>query len=352
MEDLKLFLSFGKEYVKSRLFNFGRNFEALKDVIVAFLIVKRGKYSSSFLNTSFFMIVAAAVVGGPIIAENNPFINPLDQRTNSQTSVVTYNPYESSLGTVISVKPRDKIENYPVKSGDTLASIANKFDISVDTIKWANNLKSDTIKPDQILKIPPITGVVHTVKSGDSIYTIAKKYRTNAQNIVNFPFNDFADLDTFSITVGQILYVPGGIPPAEQPVVSPQYFSQIQAGVKGSSNFIWPTTGAITQYPVWYHMAADIANNAMPAVIASDTGTITFAGCLQYGYGCHVIIDHGNGYQTLYSHLSSIGVSPGQAVNQGSQIGIMGSTGRSTGIHLHFEIRSGGVLLNPLNFLK
>ena len=99
-------------------------------------------------------------------------------------------------------------------------------------------------------------------------------------------------------------------------------------------------------------MAADIANNAMPAVIASDTGTITFAGCLQYGYGCHVIIDHGNGYQTLYSHLSSIGVSPGQAVNQGSQIGIMGSTGRSTGIHLHFEIRSGGVLLNPLNFLK
>jgi len=354
MEDLKLFLTFGKEYFVSRLIHFGRSFEGLKDVIVAFLIVKRGKYSSSFLNTSFFMIVAAAIVGGPIIAENNPFINQLDQKqANYQASVVSYNPYGSSLGTVVSVKPRDKIENYPVRSGDTLASIARKFDISVDTIKWANDLKSDTIKPGQNLKIPPITGVVHTVKSGDTIYTIAKKYKTNAQTIVNFPFNDFSDLDTFTLSVGQILYVPDGIPPEEQPVIpSTQFYAQIQAGVKGSSNFIWPTTGVITQYPVWYHMAVDIANNAAPPVLASDTGTVTFAGCIQYGYGCHIIVDHGNGYQSLYGHLSSIGVSPGQVVNKGQQIGVMGSTGRSTGTHLHFEIRAGGTLLNPLNFLK
>ncbi len=352
MQDLKLFLAFGKEYFQSRLFGFGRRFESLKDILVAFLIVKRGKYSSSFLNTSFLMLVAATIVGGPIIAENNPFISTFEQKAGSyQASVVSYNPYEGSLGTVISVKPRDKIENYSVKSGDTLEAIAKRFDISIDTIKWANNMKNDTIKPDQIIKIPPVSGVVHTVKSGDNIYTIAKKYKVDAQNIVNFPFNDFADLDTFALSVGQVLYVPGGVIEEEKPIVS-QYFAQIQAGVKGSSNFIWPTSGIITQYPVWYHMAVDIANNAAPAILASDTGTVTYTGCVNYGYGCSIVVDHGNGYQSLYAHLSSIGVSPGQVVNKGNQIGIMGSTGRSTGIHLHFEIRSGGTLLNPLNFLK
>lgn len=353
MQDLKLFIIFGKEYIKSRLMSFGRGFEGLKDVIVAFLIVKRGKYSSSFLNTSFFMLVAAAIVGGPIIAENNPFITSFEQKTTDyQASVVSYNPYEGSLGTVISIKPRDKIENYAVKSGDTLGSIAQKFDISLDTVKWANNLKSDTIKPGEMLKIPPITGVVHTVKSGDTIYSIAKKYKSNAQNIVNFPFNDFTDLDTFALSVGQTLYVPDGVIEEEKAVPSAQYFAQIQAGVKGSSDFIWPTSGIITQYPVWYHMAVDIANNAAPSILASDTGTVTYAGCVSYGYGCSIIVDHGNGYQSLYAHLSSIGVSPGQVVSKGAQIGVMGSTGRSSGTHLHFEIRSGGTLLNPLNFLK
>jgi murein DD-endopeptidase MepM/ murein hydrolase activator NlpD len=149
------------------------------------------------------------------------------------------------------------------------------------------------------------------------------------------------------------LYVPDGIIEEAQPkyAAKPQT-APVVAGIKGSSNFIWPTSGTITQYPIWYHMALDIANNAMPPVIASDTGTVTYAGCVAYDYGCHVIIDHGNGYQTLYGHLSFIGVHAGQVVNQGEQIGIMGSTGRSTVTHLHFEIRSGGTLLNPLNFLK
>ncbi len=354
MQDLREFFTFVKQYTLSKLLSGARIFEGLKDVIVAFLVVKRGKYSSSFLNTSFIVLVAAALVGGPIVAENNPFISNFEQKAgNYQASIVSYNPYANSLSTVISNRPRDKIEDYPVKGGDTLDKIAKKFEISIDTIKWANDLKDDVIKPGQVLKIPPISGVVHTVKSGDTIYSVAKKYKVDAQNIVNFPFNDFADLDTFSLSVGQLVYVPGGVIEEEKPVVpSAQYFAQIQAGVKGSSNFIWPTGGIITQYPVWYHMALDIANNAAPPVLASDTGTVTFAGCINWGYGCHIIIDHGNGFQTLYGHLSVIGVSPGQVVNQGQRIGNMGSTGRSTGTHLHFEIRSGGTLLNPLSYLK
>lgn len=354
MHELPHFLRFLRNYSKTRLLSCGRAIEQLKDVIVAFLIVKRGKYSTSFLNTSFFLLVAAALIGGPIIAENNPFISSLEQVPGRyQANVIAFNASESSLSTNFSIKPRDKVEEYTVKSGDTLEALSKIFDVSVDSIKWVNNIKTDTIKPGEKLKIPPITGVVHKVGSGDNIYSIAKKYKTDAQKIVNFPFNDFADLDTFALIPGQTLYVPDGIIEQEQPkYAQQQYFAQVQSGVKGSSSFIWPTTGIITQYPVWYHMALDIANPSQPPILAADTGTAIYAGCLGYGYGCHIIIDHANGYQTLYAHLSYIAVSPGQAVSQGQQIGTMGSTGRSTGTHLHFEIRSGGVLQNPLGFLQ
>ena len=351
MNEIGEFIIFLRNYLLSRLLSAGHVFEGIKDIVVAFLIVKRGKYSSSFLNTSFLMIVAAAIVGGPIIAENTPFFQSLDdQNNNYQALVVSYNPYGGSLSTVFSVKPRDKVENYTVHGGETLASISKKFDISVDTIRWANNLKGDLIKPDQVLKIPPVTGIVHKVASGENIYTIAKKYHTNAQNILNFPFNSFEDLDTFSLMAGQTLYVPDGTIEPEKPAY--QFVASIQAGTQGSSNFIWPTSGSITHSPIWYHMALDIANPSLPPVLAADSGTVVYAGCLNWGYGCHVIIDHGNGYQSLYAHLSSYSPNVGDSVSQGSQIGLMGSTGRSTGTHLHFEIRSGGQILNPLGFLK
>lgn len=350
---LREFVAFLQQYFKTKLVNFGQSFESVKNVIVAFLIAKRGRYSTSFLNTSFLILVITVIIAGPTIVENNPFVNSYTSNNiNYQATIISYNPYESSLTTLVSVKPRDKIIDYKVLGGDTLASIAKKFDISVDTIKWANDLKNDTIKASQILKIPPITGVVHKVKSGDNIYSIAKKYKVDAQKIVNFPFNDFTDLDTFALAVGQNIFVPDGVIEEENVISPSRFYAQIKAGVKGTSNFIWPTSGLITQYPVWYHTALDIANNALPPVLASDTGTVTFAGCINWGYGCHIIIDHANGYQTLYGHLSAINVSPGQAVSQGQKIGNLGSTGRSTGPHLHFEIRSGGAPLNPLNFLK
>src|SRR3989344_9293465 len=184
MQDLIEYFVFLKNYTKSRVLSFGQSFEKFKDVIVALLVAKRGRYSSYFLNSSFFLLVAAVIIAGPIIAENNPFVASFQQNSNIyQGGVVSYNPYENSLSTVISTKPRDKIVDYEVAGGDSLASIADKFDVSVDTIKWANNLKSETIKPGQILKIPPITGVVHKVVSGDNVYSIAKKYESDAQKI-------------------------------------------------------------------------------------------------------------------------------------------------------------------------
>lgn len=353
--ELAEFVNYLKGYLFSRLLQFGHWFEGLKDIIVALLVVKRGKYSTSFLNTSFFLIVTAGIIVGPIIAENNPFSSSLfanQYQPQNQSTVVSYNPADTALSTVISSKPRDKIVEYKVVSGDTLESIAKKFGVSVDTIKWANDLKSDNIAPGQSLKIPPITGIVHKVQSGDTIYSIAKKYHVDAQNIVNFIFNEFSDPDTFGLTVGQLVYVPDGSIVSESATYMPPTYAHVVAGVTGSSHFIWPTNGVITQYPTWYHMAFDIANPGLPPVIAADTGTVTYSGCIRTGYGCHVIVDHANGYQTLYAHMSQILVNAGQAVSQGQQIGVMGSTGNSTGPHLHFEIRSGGVLLNPQDYLK
>jgi murein DD-endopeptidase MepM/ murein hydrolase activator NlpD len=355
MQDLRNFLLFLRNYFFQKVLISGVAVERVKDLIVALLVVKRGKYSNSFLNTSFFLLVSAAIIGGPVIAENNPFFSSLDQQdSNYQASTIAYNPYENSLETIISNKPRSENVDYTVVSGDSMSSIAQKFGVSINTIKWANNLKTETIKTGQKLKIPPVTGVVHKVISGENIYTIAKKYKTDPQKIVNFPFNDFNDLTTFSLTPGQTLFVPDGVIEDEtQKVTGPApQTAPVVAGIRGSSSFIWPTSGIITQSPIWYHMALDIANNAAPPVIAADTGTVVFAGCMAYDYGCHVIIDHGNGYRSLYGHLSYIAVQAGQVVNQGQTIGTMGSTGRSTGTHLHFEIRSGNTLLNPLNFLK
>ena len=358
MQDIPEFLQFLRSFLTSRVLHFGRNFEQIKDIIVAFLIVKRGKYSNSFLNSSFFLLIGAVLVGGPIIAENNPFVNTLDDAGDSyEAAVISYNTDQFALSTVISSKPRDKVVEYTVEGGDTLESIAQKFDVSTDTIRWENDIDDDVIKPGETLRIPPVTGVVHKVASGENVYTIAKKYKTDAQKIANFPFNEFTDLDTFQLTSGQELYVPDGVVESAQstytqPSSQQATIAQIQAGARGGGSFIWPTTGLITQYPVWYHMALDIASNSLPPIIAADSGTVSYVGCIQWGYGCHVILDHGNGYQTLYAHLSSLSVSAGQSVGQGQQVGIMGSTGRSTGPHLHFEIRNGGALLNPLGFLN
>lgn len=355
--ELVEFIRFFTGYFHLKAVNSWIKFEKTKNIVVAFLVVKRGKYSQSFLNTSFLILISAALIGGPVIAENNPIIaDYLAQYATGSQSVLITDVSDISLQTNITKNVRDKVVDYQVKSGDTIGTIADKFGVSIDSIKWLNKTKSNIIKENQIIKIPPITGIVHTVARGETVYSIAKRYQVDAQNIANYPFNDFADLDSFTLLPGQTLIVPEGVMPAEKPVPSRRsIYGPIVAGTPGTGSFIWPTSGTISQSPVFYHMALDIANRSLPPVLASDTGTVVYAGCVAYGYGCHIMIDHGNGYQTLYGHLSKILVStePGQNnVGKGQQIGVVGSTGRSTGPHLHFEIRQGGTLLNPVNFLK
>ncbi len=350
--DLSDWLRFLYLYTHKRLLIAGTHFEKFKGFIVDILLVKRGRYSKHFLNISFLFLVAGAVVAGPAIGEYYPTVR------HGQSSEFSDSGYlfsassgdELSTTTVVSEKPRFEIIDYEVVSGDTLAGISDKFGISVDTIKWANTLKTEKLIPGQMLRIPPVTGIVHKVKAGDTIYSVAKKYKSDPQKLVNFPANDFADLDTFALNIGQILFIPDGVMPEAAPVYIAQQVPQIIQGVGGK--FMWPASGLITQYPVSYHMAVDIANNAAPPIAAGDGGTVSYAGCIRYGYGCYVIINHPDGYQTLYAHLSAYYVEAGDKVVRGQVIGKMGSTGRSTGTHLHFEVRLNGQLLNPLSFLK
>ncbi|MFO0703390.1 MAG: M23 family metallopeptidase [Patescibacteria group bacterium] len=356
MSDVGYFLLFFRNYLWHKMTRFGGVFSSLKDFVVNILIFKRGKYSNSIINTSFIFLVLGIVVTAPTVAENNPFKDKDIYAQNiglEQTQqLLSLEDGQISLDTYRS-KVRDKVENYTTLEGDTVEGIAKKFNISEKSIEWANNLNSKKLQAGTVLKIPPVTGVIHSVQPGDNIYTLAKKYRVSAQNIVNFPFNDFRD-SSFNLIAGSTLVIPEGVVVSEQNNSAPDTynFAQVVAGVKGSSNFIWPTNGIITQYPTVYHMALDIANPSMPPVLASDAGTVIYSGCFSWGYGCHIIIDHGNGYKSLYGHLSQRLVEQGAVVIQGQQIGVMGSTGRSTGTHLHFEIRQGSVLLNPQSFLK
>lgn len=224
---------------------------------------------------------------------------------------------------------------------------------------WANGLDSEkaTIKAGQLLKILPTDGIMHKVKKGETVYSVAKKYEANPQAIVDYPFNSFTDDETFALAVGQTLMVPDGIMPQVQPV-SPrtslaQTLTPDAGAVSAVGSFVWPAAGNISQGYRWYHRAIDIANRGGGAILAADSGRVTVAGWPDNGgYGNRVVIDHGNGYTTLYAHLSRVSVVPGQSVSRGDVLGSMGTTGRSTGVHLHFEIRAGGALQNPLNYLQ
>jgi murein DD-endopeptidase MepM/ murein hydrolase activator NlpD len=337
-------------YIERHVIHAGVTFESRKDILVDILMARRGTYQWPFLHISLVVLAIAGAASAPILASSYPgaLPNTLGDFTPPSAVAVSLDTAQG-VDTQKSDKPRDQVVTYTVKQGDTLQRIADQFGVSVDTIKWANDMKRDALSIDQSLKIPPVTGIVYKVREGDTIYTIAKKYRTEAQKIVNFPFNDFADTETFALNIGQTLIIPDGLQPEAAPATT-YFVPTVFAG--GSGQLMWPTGGAVTQYPSWYHMALDIANPAAPGVAAADNGIVVLVKYLTYDYGQHVIIDHGNGTTTLYGHLQAIYVKPGDKVAKGQIIGKMGSTGRSTGTHLHFEVRKNGAIVNPQSYLK
>lgn len=343
-------------------------FENFKNTAVGVMMFKRGVlqkkvWHGSMIGLSVFGVITSGLFGGQtIVSSSFPGTGAEDPRFAQAVESSVDDPVLNSLfdtRTTISQKPRAEITDYQVQGGDTISSIAKKFDISTDTIKWANDLDNiHTIKPGQTLKILPVSGVAHTVKSGDTLESVAKKYSAEAQAILDFPFNDVPD--DFKLKVGQVLIIPDGSPP-EKPAPkarpAPQYLAQGPSSptfsAPGGGGFIWPSRGILTQYFSWYHPGIDVANRTAPAIAAADGGTVVVAGWVDnFGFGNRVVVDHGNGYRTTYAHLSNIYVALGQQISRGQIVGQMGSSGRSTGTHLHLEIRYKGIAVNPLAILK
>ncbi len=331
-------------------------FEAGKDIVAGALYHKRGKYARPFLHSAMMAIIFFGVTLGPRFVQAS--FTEEESRGESVSSVSSLGISLDSTGivTLESEKPWNQVSEYTVKEGDTLSSIGAKFDLSIDSLKWANpSINWQKVKPGVVVKVPPVTGVVYKVKPGDTVYSIAKKFQTDAQGIVDFPMNTFSDDETFALVAGQTLIVPDGIMSDEVSPSAPniaRVLTPDAGSVTASGSFVWPGFGKITQPFRWYHKGLDIANHDGGAILAADSGTVVVSGWSNSGYGNHVIIDHGNGYQTLYAHLSSISVANGIRVNRGATIGQMGSTGRSTGTHLHFEIRNSSGNLDPMGYLK
>lgn len=352
--EVKSFLIFLKNYLVKRGTEFLEQFEAGKGVVVEGLVAKRGRYAQPFLHTGMTGLFLVGLLLAPVITQA---VGEDPEALGKDGAVLGMGGNILEMTTSVSIKPRDGVVTYIVQDGDTISSIANKFDVSIDTIRWQNALKSiDSIRPGDKVEVPPVTGMVHKVKRGETIYSIAKKYDVTAQQIINWPFNIYSNDESFELAAGQTLIVPDGVKPAEVLWDPKRYVAQTtpNAGaVSATGQFIWPVGGTISQRYVWYHQALDIANKSAPAILAADSGKVTVAGWPDAGgYGNRVMIDHGNGFQTLYAHLSSISVNVGQTVNRSDVIGRMGSTGRSTGTHLHFEIRIGGSIVNPLEYLR
>lgn len=275
-------------------------------------------------------------------------IDPKPSRGGGDITVVDGKallPESGPSGTLADIEERpasSEISVYVVHQGDTLSEIAAMFGVSVNTILWANDIQNGVIHEGQTLVILPVTGVKHTVGKGDTLASIAKKYKTDVGEVAQF--NGLAD--GASLAVGTILVVPNVELATPAPVVKKPSVKTTTPLRGTSSNqfsgaFIWPVEGGAKTQGLHGYNGIDIgAPNGTP-IYAAAGGTVIIAreGGWNGGYGSYVVITHDDGVQTLYGHMSRVAAGPGERVSQGQVIGYVGSTGRSTGSHLHFEVR-------------
>lgn len=287
---------------------------------------------TSQYNSQTVPILAAAnninpspsVGGGEILITGNAALVPQSSQS------------ESGGGTDIHAGST-QISVYTVREGDTLSGIAEMFNVSVNTIAWANNIKGRVIQPGQDLVILPVTGIQHTVEKGETIASLAKKYNGDAAEIAHF--NELAQ--DAPLAVGAIVTIPDGEIPPPAPVPGKSPSPSRGGGPSLAGYYGWPLDGGVRTQGIHGYNAVDIGAPSGTDVYAAAAGRVIVAieGGWNGGYGSYIVIEHDNGTQTLYSHESKVLVSPGQRVAKGALIGKVGSTGKSTGPHVHFEVR-------------
>lgn len=252
-EDIKTFFFELVNFILKSLHISFLSFEAKKGVVVTALYRRRGKLSRTLTHSGMAAIAALGVMMAPVIAQEFPGQSVNPWAISAAPSVLSASTDDPGIDTQISSKVRDSIIDYQVQDGDTVASIANKFGISQDTIRWENNFTGDKIKVGQTLKILPVTGIAHTVGKGDTVYSIAKKYDADPQAIVDFPFNTFTNDETFELAIGQTVIVPDGVMPSIAATPRARQMTPNAGAVTASGQFVWPTQGTITQRFSWYH---------------------------------------------------------------------------------------------------
>jgi len=288
-------------------------------------------------------------------------------------------PRLAQVHTTIPSRPRQEVVKYTVEEGDTIFGIAEKFGLQPETVLWGNYyvLLDDphALQPGQELNILPVNGTYHEWQQGEGLNGISSYYGVQPEDIINYPANnlDVASVGDFSnpnIPPGRWLIVPSGrrefvswsAPlgvtrenPAYARVLGPGACDAISGGAVGYGAFIWPSNkhylSGFDYAPNANHWGIDLAGNEGEGVYATDAGVVVYAGWNNYGYGNMILVDHGGGFQSLYAHLSGLNVGCGQSVGQGDVIGAIGSTGRSSGSHLHFEIMTSSYKANPWDLL-
>ena len=273
--------------------------------------------------------------------------------------------------TISPTRQRETAVTYTVTQGDSLFTIAKQYNLKAETILWANY---DTLKdnPDLLsigmsLIIPPTDGIYYQWQDGDTIDSVAGRYNAKAVDILDYPGNKL-DMTDPVIKTGNYVMIPGGsrafvqwiVPTIARGkagvavnVVGPGACDTSTGGYYGTGYFVWPTVNHYlsgNDYSPW-HLGIDIAASMGSPVYAADSGLVVYSGWSNQGYGNMIMIDHGDGYQTLYAHLSVLLVSCGEGVFQGEGIAQSGSTGNSTGPHLHFEVRYMGGFVDPWDVL-
>lgn len=294
------------------------------------------------------------------------------------TSIILGISRAAQIHTNIPSRPRNELSMYIVQDGDTVFGIAEKFGLDPETVLWSNyNLLLDdphSLKPGQELTILPVNGVYWQWLGGIPFGRWAEFYGVTAADIINFPGNNLdpntvGDYNNANIKNGTWLIIPNGkrefvswsAPlgvtrenPASARVLGAGACDPISGGAVGYGSYVYPTNkhylSGFDYSEKTNHRGIDLAGNEGEAVYAADAGVIVYAGWNDYGYGNMIMVDHGNGFQSLYAHLNALNVGCGQSVGQGEVIGAVGSTGRSSGPHLHFELMA-GMKVNPWNYL-
>jgi murein DD-endopeptidase MepM/ murein hydrolase activator NlpD len=316
--------------------------------------------------------VEAAVAMTPVTTETTPktpsltddtdMENPTDLAelpTLQDTSLSpAFNPY-----TYQPKLPEHNFQTYTVQRGDTPNGIAEQFGIKPETLLGGNPFlseESNLLQSSVELIILPVDGLLHNVAPGDTLEGLVERYVISMEDIVAYAPNNLEF--PYRLQPGTQILVPGAVrevfvwnPPTLADVSSNSSWEGrgVKPVIQGTGTFVWPIVSRyFTQY-FWYgHKAIDVAAPEGSAVVASDTGTVTFAGWNVYGYGNLIVINHGNGYETFYAHLSGVNVVPGQIVYQGNVIGATGNTGNSSGPHIHFEVRLNGNQDDPCWYIS